>query len=643
MAIPGAAVPGTVVAVGATATSGGAQGLQGIKGADGTSVNIKGTVATSSALPTSGNTYGDLWIAADTGHGWVWSSPGIWVDVGPIQGPVGPTGPTGPPGATGSTGNTGPTGPTGPQGNPGNAATIAAGTTTTGAPGTNAAVTNVGNSSSAIFNFTIPAGATGSQGNTGATGPTGPQGSSAFTTVSSFTVPNVGATVQVTVGDASWMAVGQMLYVGTAGGASLAGALQITAIVGNLITLLNPAVVSAIPPADSTQSGLLNQLSGSSGDFVDGTNHCQPLATAVPPVIWSARLRSFNAVGNPTFEVDQRNAGLGISAAPNGAWFCDRWQLYKVGTMAATIIRGNQSAVPVAIPGTNFLITSNSIAVNITTQEASLAAGDLYSIGTNIEGSQMRELINDVHSLQLLVTCSVLPATFGVTIRDSTNSRSLTKLCTITQNWTLITLPNLPVFASGGGWSIVPGTVGYQIFITLAAGATFTTPANNVWQNGNFLGAVGQDNFFAKATGTVFYVGFVQHEPGPLCTTPIDKPFTANLSECERYFQKTYDYATAIATLTGNGQVGGTNVGTAVQIRPGIQFRLRMAKVPTVTIYPAQTSTAANTANNLTTGTVLAVTAPVGNVGETGYAPNASAAPAATSTWQFHHVADTGW
>lgn len=66
----------------------------------------------------------------------------------------------------------GPTGPTGPQG----PATITIGTTTTGDPGTNASVTNVGTNENAILNFTIPAGATGAQGIQGPTGPTGPQG-----------------------------------------------------------------------------------------------------------------------------------------------------------------------------------------------------------------------------------------------------------------------------------------------------------------------------------------------------------------------------------------------------------------------------------------------------------------------------------
>lgn len=50
------------------------------------------------------------------------------------------------------------------KGSKGDAATIAVGTTTTGAPGTSASVTNSGTSSAAVFDFTIPQGADGDDG-----------------------------------------------------------------------------------------------------------------------------------------------------------------------------------------------------------------------------------------------------------------------------------------------------------------------------------------------------------------------------------------------------------------------------------------------------------------------------------------------
>ena len=83
-------------------------------------------------------------------------------------------------------GPTGPTGPTGPAG----AATITVGQTTTGDPGTQASVENVGTAQNVILDFTIPqgidgatgpTGPTGATGETGATGPTGPTGATGET------------------------------------------------------------------------------------------------------------------------------------------------------------------------------------------------------------------------------------------------------------------------------------------------------------------------------------------------------------------------------------------------------------------------------------------------------------------------------
>jgi hypothetical protein len=72
------------------------------------------------------------------------------------------------------------------------AATVAAGTTTTGLPGTNASVVNVGTAGAAVFNFTIPRGDKGEQGDPGATG-TFSAGTTGFT-------PNTPTTGNVVLG-----------------------------------------------------------------------------------------------------------------------------------------------------------------------------------------------------------------------------------------------------------------------------------------------------------------------------------------------------------------------------------------------------------------------------------------------------------
>jgi hypothetical protein len=95
-------------------------------------------------------------------------------------------------------------GQTGAKGDTGAAATVQVGNTNTGAPGTNAQVTNAGNEHFAVFNFTIPRGdkgekgATGAQGAKGEKGDKGDTGAAATITVGSTTTTNPGTNATVT-------------------------------------------------------------------------------------------------------------------------------------------------------------------------------------------------------------------------------------------------------------------------------------------------------------------------------------------------------------------------------------------------------------------------------------------------------------
>jgi hypothetical protein len=110
--------------------------------------------------------------------------------------------------------------PRGPQGIPGQNgaagtnATVTVGDTTDLPYGDPALVTNSSTDpSAAIFNFAIPAGPTG------LTGPLGPPGINAFTTLIDelpvpFVQPAIGSGTTVTVANNSWMAIGEIIYIG---------------------------------------------------------------------------------------------------------------------------------------------------------------------------------------------------------------------------------------------------------------------------------------------------------------------------------------------------------------------------------------------------------------------------------------------
>jgi Collagen triple helix repeat (20 copies) len=101
----------------------GAQGVQGNsgptgpQGAAGTGITMKGQVATSGNLPSSGNKQGDAYIVQSDDSLWLWDAS-QWVSGGSIQGP---------PGAPGIQGVAGPIGSQGPQGIPGPSTGVAGG------------------------------------------------------------------------------------------------------------------------------------------------------------------------------------------------------------------------------------------------------------------------------------------------------------------------------------------------------------------------------------------------------------------------------------------------------------------------------------------------------------------------------------
>lgn len=412
---------------------------------------------------------------------------------------------------------------------------------------------------------------------------------------------------------------------------------------------IQTSFVSSKPVASSTTAGdnLLLLKSGGTYAQIDSSVFASAMVPLLPdpnPKIWSARLRSFNAIGNPTFEVDQKNIGGLLTNMANGGPILDRWNWNKLGTHTAN---GILVTPGFTLPGTNFLLSRSAFQITLTGQEASLASGDIMGFYQVIEGPRWRELSLDVHSLSLLVSTSVAGLKFSVALYDPGLSRSLVKLCTIpsANTPTLIQLPNLPVWAAGGNFSMVPGVLGYGLRIVLAAGSTLIAPAADVWQTGSYYGAPGMDNFASKPVNSTFTIGFIQHEPGAVCSTPMDCPFTQNYDDCLRYWCKSYPYATKQGTVSSEGYEVWTNLESGTQLRGPTKFPKRMAKAPNATINNIWAYD--GTAGGVTlqpVGTNWGMATIVTNECGIAYMSTGSALPATNARWSlFHYIADTGW
>jgi hypothetical protein len=361
----------------------------------------------------------------------------------------------------------------------------------------------------------------------------------------------------------------------------------------------------------------------------------------IQPTIWSVRLRSFNAVGNPTMECDARNVG-NVVAAPGAGPVIDRWAYAKTGSLVTSVGQQPAAAGDIKIPGTNFAISQKFFRFTLTTAQASLGTSDLLILRSVIEGIGFRELLYDVHSASILVRSSVAGLKFGLFLQDDPATKSLVKICTIpsANTWTLLTYPNLPIFVSGN-FTLAPGVIGYWLGICLAAGSSLTAPANDTWQNGNFNGALGQDNFASKPVNSTFDIAFVQHEPGAVCTTPMDCPFTRNYDDCLRYYSKSYPYGSKAGGVTNAGQrTARVSPQFTTNTYDTITFPKTMAKIPTVALYsPDGTANAAQVlgAANVTVNSISYI----GDNAFSGFAM--ASAQTANNTMVFHYTADTGW
>lgn len=149
----------------------GAKGDKGDKGDTGEGLNIKGALDSENDLPADGQ-LGDAYIIDGNLYVYVGEGGSVvtnpkWSNVGNIKGEKGDQGEQGPQGDPGTQGEPG------EPGKDGVSATIEVGTVTSSEPGTQPTITNVGDSTNAIFNFTIPKGAKGDKGDQGEKGEPG--------------------------------------------------------------------------------------------------------------------------------------------------------------------------------------------------------------------------------------------------------------------------------------------------------------------------------------------------------------------------------------------------------------------------------------------------------------------------------------
>jgi hypothetical protein len=334
-----------------------------------------------------------------------------------------------------------------------------------------------------------------------------------------------------------------------------------------------------------------------------------------------------NPIINGACAVSQR--GIGVGTAPNRTFCVDRFKYEKSATLTAAHNTHQGTG-----PSTMLLYAAT---LSLTTPQATIAAGDYAMITYAVEGYDALAITQRQITLSFWAQ-STLAGTYSVSLRNGGSDRS----CVATfvhpggGVFTKFAL-TFPASPSAGTWNTTNG-IGLLIGWCAACGTTFQTSSLGVWQTGNLIAANTQSNGLVTGN-TYFGITGVRIDPGPVAAPFRYRTFAEELARCQRYYEKTYDYASAPGSATANAvDVWAGNQPAAVgTITMNSRFKVRKRTAPTVVIYDAAGNV--GKVSYSPTGNNQAGTA--ANIGEAGFQVSSDATTSKVGMY-YHWTADAG-
>lgn len=365
-------------------------------------------------------------------------------------------------------------------------------------------------------------------------------------------------------------------------------------------TLTNTGATQASIPLLSGMSGAVDVVDEQGADLTGGeivagkfiTLRCNSDGTfaLVSPAIGNSE----NLIINPDMEIAQR--GTSFAAIASGAYCLDRFQYAKTGTMVHTITQ--DSDVPTVAQAGRLI--PNSLKIDCTTADASIASSDATALLQKVEGYNFLEIAQKAFTVGFWVKATKV-GTHCVGFRNSVNDRSYVSEYTIntTDTWEYKTI-TVSASPSAGTWDYTNG-IGLLATFTLAAGSTFQTTADT-WQTGNYFATANQVNA-CDSTSNNFFITGVQIVKGAVDTDFKRRSFAEELILCQRYYEKSYN----LEDPTGSTLVGGRESSIAHNASEMnnygfVTYKTRKRGSATITIYNSTTGTSGQV-RDITAGT----------------------------------------
>ena len=236
-----------------------------------------------------------------------------------------------------------------------------------------------------------------------------------------------------------------------------------------------------------------------------------------------------NVIINGAMNVAQRatsSTGVGASSA---YLTVDRFKVLP-STTSGRVTMSQDSSAPSGF--------ANSLKLDVTTADTSVAAGEYFIIGHKIEGQNLQGFAKGTSDAKPFAVSFYVKgnasATYACELFDS-NGRQASKLFNVTTDWTRVELTFDPdttgAFADDNG-------MGLELNFWLHAGSNFSggTLNQTFASNTNANRAAGITSLFDSTSRTFFITG-VQLEVGQNATEFEHEPFDVTLRKCQRYLE----------------------------------------------------------------------------------------------------------
>jgi len=249
-----------------------------------------------------------------------------------------------------------------------------------------------------------------------------------------------------------------------------------------------------------------------------------------------------NIVINGGMQISQRATSSTGVGNVTGYFGPDRWKIAKDATTAGRLTMTQSTDAPDGF--------ANSLKMDCTTADTSIAAGERLNLGCSIEGFDLQHIKKGTSAaLPMTLTFYVKgdqTATYNVEVGDFDNNRCFYKRFAVTTDWVKITIAipadTTGAFTNDSGESIALG-------FWLVAGATYNggTFVEDTWSAfaANVRSHSSNTQFF-DSTDREFFITGIQLEVGSQATNFEHRSRGEELTLCQRYYQTINPHVNAI-------------------------------------------------------------------------------------------------